>query len=191
MQKPFAASGVRAARSSSRCVAVVRAAAAGEEAPRVARRSLAVLLAAAPVLLPASRALALIPDDDDEELIERARANRKARLASEKQTQQAFSRSSKSLSERGRCRGPPRRAAFLPCPCRLECPALQSYKLSQCGPQQPAGHHAVSHASSWGPPLAAPAPWLFQPSRLASPPCPARIPSVPQPAWQTVSWSRS
>ena len=45
-------------------------------------------------------ALALIPDDDDEELVEKARANRAKRLAAERETQQAFSRSAKGLGER-------------------------------------------------------------------------------------------
>lgn len=98
VQKPFAAA--RAARSTgaARPQLVVRAAATPDaEAARVSRRALASLLAAAPVLLPASRALALIPDDDDEELVEKARANRKAKLASERATEQAFSRSAGSL----------------------------------------------------------------------------------------------
>ena len=70
------------------------ASATPRDAPLVQRRSLAAMLAAVPVLLPASRALALIPDDDDEELIEKARANRKSRLASERATEKAYSRSS-------------------------------------------------------------------------------------------------
>jgi hypothetical protein len=92
---------------------------------RLPRRALAGLLAAVPVLLPASRALALIPDDDDEDLIEKARANRKNKLASERQTEKAFSRSAKGLGawrrrchRRCRChchRGLPR-AGRLPCP---------------------------------------------------------------------------
>jgi len=53
---------------------------------------MAALLAALPISLPASRALALIPDDDDEELVEKARANRRSRLASERQAEKAFSR---------------------------------------------------------------------------------------------------
>ena len=36
---------------------------------------------------------ALIPDDDDEEMVERAKANRRKRLAGEKKAEQAFSRS--------------------------------------------------------------------------------------------------
>lgn len=102
--KPFVAAtaATRAPRAAGRTLAPVRAA-AGEEAELVVpRRALAGLLAAAPVLLPASRALALIPDDDDEELVERARANRAQRLATERQTQQAFARSSKNL---GACGG--------------------------------------------------------------------------------------
>ncbi|KAL4548283.1 hypothetical protein Ndes2526B_g00863 [Nannochloris sp. 'desiccata'] len=78
-----------AARSS-----LVVSATLNKDGPTFQRRSLAALLAAVPAFLPASRALAdLIPDDDDEELVEKARANRKNRLASEKQTQKAFSRS--------------------------------------------------------------------------------------------------
>ena len=64
-----------------------------ENMTRYSRRALAGFLAAIPVALPASRALALIPDDDDEEMVEKARANRKARLASEKKAEKAFSRS--------------------------------------------------------------------------------------------------
>lgn len=56
------------------------------------RRTLAALIASLPIALPASRALALIPDDDDEELVEKARANRKSRLASERQAEKVFSR---------------------------------------------------------------------------------------------------
>jgi hypothetical protein len=78
-----------AARSS-----LVVSATLNKDAPTFQRRSLAALFAAVPAFFPASRALAdLIPDDDDEELVEKARANRKNRLASEKQTQKAFSRS--------------------------------------------------------------------------------------------------
>lgn len=62
-------------------------------AASVQRRSMAAFLAALPVALPASRALALIPDDDDEELVEKARANRKSRLATEKKAEKAFSAS--------------------------------------------------------------------------------------------------
>lgn len=39
-------------------------------------------------------ALALIPDDDDEELIEKAKANRKSRLASEKAAEKEYAKSS-------------------------------------------------------------------------------------------------
>lgn len=95
VQKPFAAPAA-AARSSGRRALAVRAAAEPEQ---LSRRALAGFLAAAPVLLPASRALALIPDDDDEELVEKARANRAKRLAAERETQQAFSRSAKGLGE--------------------------------------------------------------------------------------------
>lgn len=94
VQKPFAAPTAAGARSSGRRALLVRAAVAPEQ---LSRRTLASLLAAAPVLLPASRALALIPDDDDEELVEKARANRAKRLAAERETQQAFSRSAKGL----------------------------------------------------------------------------------------------
>lgn len=97
--KPFAATtgAARIARA-SRVVAAVRASAEPEAEPlRVPRRALAGLFAAAPVLLTASGALALIPDDDDEELVEKARANRAARLASERQTEKAFSRSATGI----------------------------------------------------------------------------------------------
>ena len=62
------------------------------DTPVLQRRSLAALIAAAPVLLTATRAFALIPDDDDEELVEKARANRKSRLASERATEKTFAR---------------------------------------------------------------------------------------------------
>ena len=68
---------------------------------RLQRRSLAGLLAAAPVLLPASRALALLPDDDDEELVEKAKAGRKARLAAERETQRAYERAAGYVSRCG------------------------------------------------------------------------------------------
>ncbi|PSC74478.1 thylakoid lumenal kDa chloroplastic [Micractinium conductrix] len=92
VSKPFVAAAPRAPRS-VRALAVAPRAAADEQPAAVSRRALAGLLAAVPVLLPASRALALIPDDDDEELVEKARANRAKRLASERQTEQAFTRS--------------------------------------------------------------------------------------------------
>ncbi|CAG9467862.1 unnamed protein product [Pedinophyceae sp. YPF-701] len=41
-------------------------------------------------LLPAAPALALIPDDDDEELVAKAKANRKARLAEQRVTEREF-----------------------------------------------------------------------------------------------------
>jgi hypothetical protein len=40
----------------------------------------------------AAPALALIPDDDDEELVEKAKANRKSRLAVERNSERQFSR---------------------------------------------------------------------------------------------------
>jgi hypothetical protein len=96
--KPFTAAVPQAARPAGRRLAVVRAAAGEPDAqPALARRSVAALLAAAPILLPASRALALIPDDDDEELVQKAKENRRQRLASERQTEQAFSRSARGL----------------------------------------------------------------------------------------------
>ncbi|KAL4423316.1 hypothetical protein ABPG77_006111 [Micractinium sp. CCAP 211/92] len=97
--KPFVAASAttRAPRAAGRALVPVRAAAGEEVELAVPRRALAGLLAAVPVLLPASQALALIPDDDDEELVERARANRAKRLVEERQTQQAFARSSKNL----------------------------------------------------------------------------------------------
>jgi hypothetical protein len=63
------------------------------------RRGMAALLTASPLMWMAREvwsvppAFALIPDDDDEELVEKARANRKSRLANEKATEKAFSRS--------------------------------------------------------------------------------------------------
>ena len=101
VSKPFVAAAPRAPRS-VRALAVAPRAAADEQPAAVSRRALAGLLAAVPVLLPASRALALIPDDDDEELVEKARANRAKRLASERQTEQAFTRSGDKI---GGCLG--------------------------------------------------------------------------------------
>jgi hypothetical protein len=86
------------ARPSARALAVRAAQQPEEEQWRVQRRTLAGLLAAAPVLLPASRALALLPDDDDEELVERAKAGRKAKLAQERATERAFERSAGYVS---------------------------------------------------------------------------------------------
>ena len=63
------------------------------------RRSLAALLAAAPVMFPAARALALIPDDDDENLVEKARANRKNRLADEKEAEKTFAKAEGFVNE--------------------------------------------------------------------------------------------
>ncbi|KAK9832099.1 hypothetical protein WJX81_006978 [Elliptochloris bilobata] len=51
------------------------------------------MLALLPALLTSPAARALIPDDDDEELIEKAKANRKARLASEKEVETEFKKS--------------------------------------------------------------------------------------------------
>lgn len=61
--------------------------------PTLQRRAMGALLTASPLLWYAQPATALIPDDDDEELVEKARANRKSRLANEKATEKAFSRS--------------------------------------------------------------------------------------------------
>ena len=106
--KPFvpATSSCRVPRSSSRssrAPLVVRAGGDAEVAPALSRRALVGLLAAAPVLLSASRALALIPDDDDEELIEKARSNRKSRLASERVAEQKFSRTANGVGECTHC----------------------------------------------------------------------------------------
>lgn len=106
--QPLAVRPASAARQTARRALAVRAAQQPEEEWRVGRRSLAALLAAAPVLLPASRALALLPDDDDEELIERAKANRKARLAAERDTEREFKRSGGYVSRRAPGAGPSR-----------------------------------------------------------------------------------
>lgn len=87
-----------AKRTPARSSRVVVCAAQQPEQWRVQRRALAGMLAALPVLLPASRALALLPDDDDEELIEKAKANRKARLAQERASEQEYKRSSGYVS---------------------------------------------------------------------------------------------
>lgn len=54
------------------------------------RRRLSMALIALPMFGPVRPALALIPDDEDEELIEKAKANRKARLAQQQTTTRAF-----------------------------------------------------------------------------------------------------
>ncbi|KAK9823778.1 hypothetical protein WJX72_005437 [[Myrmecia] bisecta] len=56
----------------------------------LSRRAVASALAGLPILLGASKALALIPDDDDEELIEKAKANRKTRLADERAAEKQY-----------------------------------------------------------------------------------------------------
>lgn len=67
---------------------------APEQLPQLRRRAaLAALLAGVPALGLAAPALALIPDDDDEDLVEKARANRRAKLAEEKATEREFERS--------------------------------------------------------------------------------------------------
>lgn len=55
----------------------------------VDRRALLAATAAAPMFL-VPRAWALIPDEEDEELLERAKANRQKRLASQKETTREF-----------------------------------------------------------------------------------------------------
>ena len=59
------------------------------------RRQALLALTSVPMLsmMQALPALALIPDDDDEEMVEKAKANRKKRLAGEKKAEKAFSRS--------------------------------------------------------------------------------------------------
>lgn len=91
VRTPFVVAKPAAQRNTPRASVVL--AAIHQDAPAIQRRSFAALLAAAPVLFPASRALALIPDDDDENLVEKARLNRKSRLADERQAEKAFSQS--------------------------------------------------------------------------------------------------
>ncbi|EIE22928.1 hypothetical protein COCSUDRAFT_53704 [Coccomyxa subellipsoidea C-169] len=62
------------------------------ESSQISRRSAAALLSAVPLLWLAPSARALIPDDDDEELIEKAKANRKSRLASEKVAEKEYAK---------------------------------------------------------------------------------------------------
>ena len=50
------------------------------------------LLAAAQLMASPLPALALIPDDDDEEMVQKAKANRQKRLAGEKKAEKEFSR---------------------------------------------------------------------------------------------------
>jgi hypothetical protein len=87
---PFAAS-ARPSRAGRRAL-VARARASSEEW-RASRRSLAAGMLAVPALLSAGSAWALIPDDDDEDLVKKARANRRSKLAEEKSAEQAFTRS--------------------------------------------------------------------------------------------------
>jgi len=92
--KPFTTPAVAIRPTGNHRVAVAapRAPATDATAP-LNRRHLAVLFTAVPALISALPATALIPDDDDEELIEKARANRRAKLANEKKTEREFARS--------------------------------------------------------------------------------------------------
>lgn len=92
-QKAFVAPKTSTPSSASRRVVVAALSQnSTTSAAKVQRRSMAALLAALPAILPVGQALALIPDDDDEELIEKARANRKAKLAEERATEKTFAR---------------------------------------------------------------------------------------------------
>ena len=78
----------RLARARSVCTA-----AAAEPALLPSRRALtASLLAAAPLLLSARPASALLPDDEDVELLAKAKAERKNKLVQDKEQQAAFAR---------------------------------------------------------------------------------------------------
>lgn len=67
--------------------------ASAANAPLARRAALGGLLAAGAALLPAPRrALALIPDEEDEELLEKAKANRAARLAKNQEATREFIR---------------------------------------------------------------------------------------------------
>lgn len=90
---PFAA-GVQPGRSSLRPsrAAVQCAAGPREEAPQASRREAILRLAGLPALFAAAPALALIPNDADEELIQKLEASRKARLAAEKDVEKDFAR---------------------------------------------------------------------------------------------------
>lgn len=83
----------RNARHRSTIVQVLAQHPGSKDSAETSRRSVAALFAVSPIVLAAPKALALIPDDDDEELVEKARANRKARLASERRAEKAFTRS--------------------------------------------------------------------------------------------------
>jgi hypothetical protein len=86
--RPFVAVGKKAQRPS----AAAPITAQQPSAPKISRKEFAGLLATVPLLVFPQRALALIPDDDDEELVEAAKARRKTKLATEKVQEQSFAR---------------------------------------------------------------------------------------------------
>lgn len=80
-RKAFSSS-TKAPRSLTQCRAVT-----SSGAPSSRRQTLAVgLLATGGLALLPNNAWALIPDEEDEEMLERAKANRQKRLAAQKET---------------------------------------------------------------------------------------------------------
>lgn len=71
---------VRPARA-AQCARSQNAVVARATAVNVERRDVLAFVAGLPVLAVAGSAQALIPDDDDEQLVEKAKANRKKKLA--------------------------------------------------------------------------------------------------------------
>ena len=68
----------------------VRAVSCKAQATPLDRRSALSALALFPAVFFAPKALALIPDEEDEELVEKAKANRKSRLQQQRQTTREF-----------------------------------------------------------------------------------------------------
>lgn len=93
MHAVFKPIGVKPAQGTPARQVVVAAAQPTVTSYECSRRTVASLFASIPAFYTALPAVALIPDDDDEELVERARANRKAKLANERATEKAFARS--------------------------------------------------------------------------------------------------
>mmetsp|Transcript_11495 Transcript_11495/g.32607 ORF Transcript_11495/g.32607 Transcript_11495/m.32607 type:complete len:221 (-) Transcript_11495:128-790(-) len=88
--KPAVAKEVRArAAPAPRAAPIVRAT-ADRSAGQVSRRSTATMLVLPATLLLPKNAWALIPDDDDEELIAKAKANRQARLKQDREQGRDF-----------------------------------------------------------------------------------------------------
>eukprot|EP00951_Prasinocladus_malaysianus_P029123 scaffold267428_cov33-Prasinocladus_malaysianus.AAC.1 len=80
-------------RAARRSVVVQAGVADRSDAQAVSRRSAASLLAVPAALMFPGASRALIPDDDDEELVQKAKANRKARLEQDKKDSKEFVKS--------------------------------------------------------------------------------------------------